>query len=67
MDRARFWVIRTVNQAFDPGVDERAGTHCARLNCSKQFTFAQTVVAESCGTGFTQGDDLRMRGRDRVD
>jgi hypothetical protein len=61
MNRARFRVIRTVNQAFDPGMDERSGTHCARLNCSKELTLTQAVVANS-STGLAQGDDLGVSG-----
>jgi hypothetical protein len=62
MDRAGFRVIRSINQAFDPGMNERPGTHCARFDCSKQLTLVQAVVANSC-TRFAQSDDFRMRGR----
>jgi len=56
-DGARFRVIRAVNQAFQPGMDQSAGTHGARLNCSKQFAALQAVVADG-GTRFAQRDDL---------
>src|SRR5882757_2345914 len=56
-DGARFRVIRAVNQAFQPSMDQSTGTHGARLNCSKQFAALQAVVADG-GTRFAQRDDL---------
>jgi hypothetical protein len=38
-------------------MDQSAGTHGARFNCSKQFAAFQPMVAEG-GTGLAQGDDL---------
>ena len=60
-DGACLEVIGPVHQAFQPGMNQRAGTHGARFNCSKQFAAFQTVVAEG-GTGFSQGDDLGVGG-----
>ena len=59
-DGARLRVISAVNQAFEPGVNQRAGAHGARLNCSKQLAAFQAMVAEG-GTGFAQRDDLGVR------
>src|ERR1041385_92256 len=56
-DGSSFGVIGAVNQAFKPGVDQRACAHRARFNCSKQLAAFQAMVAES-GTSFTQRDDL---------
>src|SRR5258708_1878711 len=61
-DGARLRVVGTVNQAFEAGMDERACTHRARFNCSKQLAVFQAVVAES-GTRFAQSDDLGVGGR----
>jgi hypothetical protein len=60
MDGACFRVIGAVNQAFEPGVYERAGAHSARFNCNKQCAIFQAMIAD-CDTGFTQGDDLCVR------
>ena len=60
-DGACFRVIRAVDQAFQPGMNQRARAHGARFNCSKQFAAFQAMVAEG-GTGFAQGDDLGMGG-----
>ena len=60
-DGASFRVIGAVNQAFEPGMDQRACAHRARFNCSKQLAVFQAMVAES-GTGFTQRDDLGVGG-----
>jgi len=57
MDGASLRVVCTVHQAFQPGMHQRARTHRARFNCSKQFTVAETVVTNG-GTGLAQGDDL---------
>jgi len=57
MDGARFGVIRAVDQAFEPGVNQSAGAHRARLNCNKQFAVFEAVVAQG-GTGLAQGQDL---------
>ncbi len=60
MDGARFGVIRAVDQAFEPRMNQSAGAHGARLNCNKQFAVFQAMVAEG-GTGLAQGDDLGVR------
>src|SRR6185437_3149004 len=61
MDRARFWIIRTVNQALNSSMDERASAHGARFNCSKQLAAAQAVIANRPG-GFAQRHDLCVGG-----
>jgi len=38
-------------------MNDRSGTHGARLNCSKQFTVAETVITYGT-SGFAQGDDF---------
>lgn len=57
MDGPGLRVICAVDQAFEPGLDQRAGAHSAWLNCNKQFAVLQAMIAK-IGTGFTQGDDL---------
>jgi hypothetical protein len=57
MNSASLRVFRAVNQAFQPGMDQRARTHRARFNCSKQFTVAETVVTNG-STSLAQGNDL---------
>jgi hypothetical protein len=59
MDSASFWVIRAVDQALEPGMNQSSGAHGARFNCSKQFTAFQAMVTEG-GTGLAQGDYLGM-------
>jgi hypothetical protein len=61
MDGARLRVIGTVHQAADAGMNCRSRAHSARLNCSKQFTAFQAVVADR-GTGLTQRNDLGVGG-----
>ena len=62
VDRARLGIIRAVNQPLDPRMNQRAGTHRARLNCSKQLAVAQAMVTNDC-TGFAQRHDLRVGSR----
>jgi len=61
MNRARFGIVGSVDEALDPGMHQRARAHGARLNCSKQIAVSQAVVTNGC-TGFAQGDNFRMRG-----
>src|SRR5215472_8887283 len=60
MDRARFWVIRSVHQALNPRVHQCAGAHGAGFNCNKQLAPSQAVVAER-GASLPQRDDLGVR------
>ena len=60
-DSARLGIIGAIDQAFQPGMNQSAGAHSARLNCSKQFTAFQAVVADR-GTGLAQRDDLGVGG-----
>jgi hypothetical protein len=56
-----FGIVSAIDQALDPCMHEGAGTHGARLNCSKQFAVSQTMVTNDC-TSRTQGDDLGVGG-----
>src|ERR1700747_1855730 len=46
MHGTRFGVVRTVDQAPNPRVDERSRAHGARLNCNKQLTVAQAMITD---------------------
>ncbi len=46
MDRACLRVVGTVYQAADAGMNGRSRAHGARLNCSKQFAVAESVITE---------------------
>jgi hypothetical protein len=54
-----FRVLRPVNYAADSGVNHSPRTHRARLNCNKQGTAAQAVVAEG-GPSLAEGKDLSV-------
>jgi hypothetical protein len=62
MDGAGFRVVRSVDQAAEAGVKGRSRAHGARLNCSKQFARAQTMITE-VPSSFAQGDHFGVRGR----
>ena len=62
VNRARFWIIRAVDQALNARVHQGSGTHRARLNCSKQFAGAEAMVTNDCAR-LAQGDDFGVRGR----
>jgi hypothetical protein len=66
MHSARFGIIGTIHQPPDSGMHHRPGAHSARLNCSKQLAFTQTVVTYR-GTGLAQGDDLGVGGGIGID
>src|ERR1700756_4331461 len=57
MHRTSFRVIGAIHQAADARMNQGAGAHGARFNCSKQFAVFQTVVTNR-GTGFAQCHDL---------
>jgi hypothetical protein len=59
MNSTRLGVVRTIYQTADAGVNHCSRTHGARFNCSKQFTVAQTMVADvrAC---VSQRDDFCM-------
>jgi hypothetical protein len=61
MDCSGLGVVRAVYQAADAGVNQRARTHGARFNCSKELAVAETVVTEVL-TCFAQRNDLSMGG-----
>ena len=65
MHRASFWIVCAVNQALNSSVHQRARTHGARFNCSKQLAAAKAVISNGLG-GFTQRHDLGMGGGIRV-
>jgi hypothetical protein len=54
-------VIGAVDQAADAGMNRRSRTHYARLNCSKQFAVAESVITE-VSSRFTQRHDFGVRG-----
>lgn len=60
--RARLGVISAVNQAPDPRVDQSAGAHGARLNCSKQVALTQTVIPQQRAR-LPESDDLGVSRR----
>lgn len=62
MDCSGLGVVRAVYESADAGVNERARTHGARLNCSKELAVAETVVTEVL-TGFAEGNDFGVSGR----
>ena len=57
MHGARLGVVRTINEAPNPRVDERSGAHRARLNCSKQLAVAQAMIADR-GSCLAERDDF---------
>jgi len=59
MNRTGLGVVGSVNQTFNPRVDQRARAHCARFNCNKQLAVSQTMVA-NYGTRLAESDDFRM-------
>ena len=61
VNRACLGVVCSVDQALDPRVDQSAGTHRARFNCSKQLAVSQTMVADN-GTRLVESNDFSMSG-----
>lgn len=61
MDGACLEIVRTVNQPFDTGMQQRTGTHGAGFNRGKQVAFSQTVIAED-SSSLAQGEDFGVRG-----
>ena len=61
MDGSCFRVIGTIHQAADAGMNGCSRAHRARLNCSKQFAVAETVITE-VSSGLAQGHDFRVGG-----
>jgi hypothetical protein len=55
------WIIRTINQASQPGMHGCSRAHRARLNCSKQFAVAKPVITE-VSSGFAQSHNFGMGG-----
>ena len=62
MHRTGFGIVSPINQPADARMHHRAHAHSARLNCNKQVTTAQAMVANG-GCGFPQGDKFSMGGR----
>ncbi len=60
MDGPCLRVVGTVHQAADARMNCRSRAHGARLNCSKQFAVAQTVVTD-VSSRLAQGHNLSMR------
>jgi hypothetical protein len=59
MDRARFRVIGSVDQAAEAGMNRCSGAHGARLNCSEQFAVAEAMITQVL-SGLAQGHDFRV-------
>src|SRR6266478_4668731 len=54
-------VVRSVDYAADPGMNQSPRAHRTGLNCNKQSTAGQAVVAESSAS-FSQSENLGMGG-----
>src|SRR5215469_2679461 len=61
MHRTGFGIICSINQAADARMNHCARAHSTRLNCNKQVTTAQAMVAKN-GCRFPQSDDFGMGG-----
>lgn len=61
VDRPGLGIGSAINEALDPGMHERSGTHGAGFDGGEQLALKQPVVAENA-SGLAQSDDLRMRG-----
>jgi hypothetical protein len=61
MDGAGLWVVGTIHQAANAGMDRSSRAHGARLNCSKQFAVAEPVIT-NISSRFAQRYDFSMRG-----
>jgi hypothetical protein len=55
------WVLGTVYEATDSGMNRRSGAHRARFDCSKQFAVAEAMVTDVSG-GFAQSHNFSMSG-----
>ena len=62
----RFRIICAIYQALDPRMQQSAGAHRARFNCSKQLAVVQAMVTNG-STGLAQGHDLGMSGWIEID
>jgi hypothetical protein len=60
VDRTSLGIVGTIHQPLDTRVNQGSRAHGARLNCSKQITVSQSMVAQD-GARFTQGSDLGVR------
>jgi len=61
MHRTSLGIIRSINQAADARMHHCARAHSARLNCNKEVTTAQAMVAHHA-CRFPQSDDFGMGG-----
>jgi hypothetical protein len=59
MDRSGFGVVRAINQPPNSRVNQGSRAHHTRLNCSKQVTVNQAVVAHG-RSSFTECQDFRV-------
>src|SRR4029077_6158238 len=60
VDRTSLGIVGAIHQPLDTRVNQGSRAHGARLNCSKQITVSQSMVAQD-GARFTQGSDLGVR------
>jgi hypothetical protein len=63
---AGFWIIRTVNQASDASVYQRARTHGARLDGHEKFAIKQPIIANRLSR-ITKRDHFSVSRRVGVD
>lgn len=61
MDGAGLRIVGSVHQAADSRMDRRSRAHGARLNCSKEFTVAQSMITD-VSAGFSQSFNFGVRG-----
>jgi hypothetical protein len=60
-DCAAFGVVCSINETGDPGLNDRASAHAARLDGGKESGAGQAVVAELAGS-FPDHDDFGVGG-----
>ena len=60
-DGAAFGVIGAVDEAWDTGLDDGAGTHAARFDGDVERGIGKAVVAEKAGS-FAKDDDFGVGG-----
>lgn len=58
---AAFWVIRSIDDAWDACLNDSAGAHGARLEGDVQSSVGEAVVAQKV-RGFANHDNLGVRG-----
>jgi hypothetical protein len=59
LNRSSFGIVSPVNQALNSRVNQRARAHRTRLNCSKEVTTSQAVIAKR-HSSFTKRENFGM-------